>query len=113
MIGQLRVLEQALVDNVFLNGGGHLEREDDEGGEVEKSGPEDCDLRAKHARGDHGGDRVGSVMHPVEEVERQRQQNQDPNDERQLREVARAEVLGGRLEEMEHGHEPLMTISEM
>lgn len=55
--------------------------------EVEESRPGNGPTRRKNAGRDHGGDGVGRVVHPVEEVEHQRQQNPHNHDGRHLEDL--------------------------
>ncbi|GAI17002.1 unnamed protein product [marine sediment metagenome] len=50
--------------------------EHEHGRQVEEGGHGHGGLRTQHARGDHGGDRVGGVVETVHEVEQQRQDDQ-------------------------------------
>jgi hypothetical protein len=69
------------VDDAGADGLGHVQAEEDEGHEVEERGPGDGVAGAQHARGDDGGDRVGRVVQAVQEVERQRDGDQQPERE--------------------------------
>ena len=62
-----RRLDQPLADRLGDRGADHERR-----GEVEHRRPDDRHARREHAGRDHGGDRVGAVVEPVDEVEDQR-----------------------------------------
>ena len=50
--------------------------EEQERDEIEKCRPDHRIVRPQYAGGDHGRDGVGGIVQPVQEVERQRNQNE-------------------------------------
>ena len=55
---------------------------------VESGGPENGLKRAEHTRGNNRGDRIGGVVKPVDEIERQSDQNDHcDQDERRVHPV--------------------------
>ena len=77
-----RVCEDPLIDHILGDRAGHRRSEDQECREVEERGPRDSQSRREDARRDDRRDRVGRVVEPVEEVERQG--NGDDGHEREV-----------------------------
>ncbi len=76
-----RTEDHARVDNIGLNnaatdGFGDMQAKKQESDEVEKRCPGHRILRAQHAGRDDGRDRICRIIHPIEEVERKRDNNQ-------------------------------------
>src|SRR5208337_2735233 len=57
------------VDHSFADGAGNGGAEDERGDEIPEGGPEDGAKRGQNARGDDGGDGIGSVVPAVRELE--------------------------------------------
>jgi len=74
------VVDDARLDDALANGGGHLQLEDADGDDVEKSGEQHRALRLEHAGGHDGGDGIRRVVEAVHEVEGQCQHNEQHND---------------------------------
>ena len=70
------VVHHAGLDDALAHRGRHLELEHEQRDEIEEGREQHRLLRLEHARGDHGGDRVGRVVEAVHEVERDRQQHE-------------------------------------
>jgi thiamine kinase-like enzyme len=72
------VINEARVDRTLADGRRHLELEDPQRGKVEERGEQHrllgCQRTGRHNR----RDRVGAIMKPVHEVERQSHCNQQP-----------------------------------
>jgi hypothetical protein len=76
-----RAEDDAAIDDARVHDPGadrlrHVQTEHRERDEVEERRPGNGDLRAQHARCDHGGDRVRRVVQAVQEVEQERDRNQ-------------------------------------
>ena len=73
------------IDDALADRGGDLEVEDEDRDEVEERREGDRVVRLHHAGGDDGGDRVGRVVQPVHEIEREREHHEE--DQRPERDV--------------------------
>ncbi len=76
-----RAEDDVRIDDIRLNNAaancfGDMQPKEHEGDEIEKCRPEDRILRAQHARRYDGRDRIGGIVHAVEEVERKRDDDQ-------------------------------------
>jgi len=65
-------IDDVRLDNATADRFGDVQSEYHEGDEIEESGPGDGVMRTQHTRRNNGRDRVGGIVHAVEEVERQR-----------------------------------------
>ena len=80
-------------DDAGADGVGDVQAEEQEGDEVEERRPGDGVARRQHPGGDDGGDGVGGVVQAVQEVERQRDGDQQPEGERRRSASPRSELL--------------------
>src|SRR5207249_6293205 len=73
-------VHDARVHDALRDGLGDGGGEDERGDEVEERGPDDGKTGREDPSGDDGGDRVRRVVEPVDEVERQRDQDDRENE---------------------------------
>jgi len=81
MFQTMAVGDQVHRDDAGADGLGHVQAEEQEGDEVEPRRPGHRVAGLQHPGGDDGGDGIGGVVQPVQEVERKRDSDQQRQDD--------------------------------
>ena len=78
------------IDHPAAHGFRHAGAHDENRDEVKRSGPQHGLLRRQDARGHHGGDGIGGIVEAVDEIERQRDQDDDADQDQRWSPCRRA-----------------------